>query len=49
MDITLGRVLTAASVVVLGAIAAGLSIDSMSVAEMTSAGLALLGAGHLAE
>ena len=49
MDITLGRVLTAASVVVLGAIGMGMSIDSMSTAEMMSAGLALLGAGHLAE
>jgi len=49
MNVTLGRVLTAASVVVFALTAAGVSVDSVSIAEAMSAGLALLGAGHLAE
>ena len=49
MDITLGRVLTAASVVVATLTAVGVGVDSVTVSEALAASLALLGAGHLAE
>jgi len=47
MNVTVGRVLTAASVVVFAATALGINVDSVSVSEAISAGLALLGAGQL--